>query len=250
MAKTGRRYRVGESEIYDRNYEMRKAGSPIFHPQRATTENAWAAAMLGDKAGLERLLEIWRGNKDGVYFDRGRERESVLSAAKKLLSDVEAQFETEKQSAINQGKRPPEVMHPALDKRRLIAEANLDMVQGEVERLETLLASATAKKEEADDSQVLKHGPRGHGKMRDGVIAFMDGQKVSRNESGMFAIDDARSPYNKMLVHDYLEMIVRPWYFSNAKLRAELREKVDRGELAGNAIPLGATAPWPEPPGK
>jgi hypothetical protein len=206
--------------------------------------------MLGDKAGLERLLEIWRGNKDGVYFDRGRERESVLSAAKKLLLDVERQFETEKQTAINKGRLPPEVMHPALDKRRLIAEANLDLVNGEVERLETLLGSATAKEEEIDDSQVLKNGPRGVSKMRDGIISTIDGQRVARNGKGMFEIADERSRYNGLLVHTYLEEVVKKWYFENARLRAELREKVDRGELAGNAIPLGATAPWPDPPAK
>jgi len=249
MGKAGRRYRVGEFEIYDRWYELKKAGSPIFNPRQATAENTWVAGMLNDKAGLERLLQIWRGNGEGIYLDKGRKRNAVLTDAQSMLAKVERDSENEKQLALNQGRRPPEETRE-MAKRRLTAEANLDLVMGEIEKLESLLAAATEKKEEVDAGEVLRHGPLGQGKMRNGVIAEMDGQRIARNEKGMFIIDDPRSRYNGMLVHDYTEQIVRPWYKANSVLRRKLKAQVDSGELSANDAPISARAPWPDPPGK
>jgi hypothetical protein len=249
MAKAGRRYRVGEHPIYDINFDRRKAGSAIFWPQRASTETTWIAAMLDDKAGLERLLEIWRGDKDGIYFDHGKKQTAILSNAERMLSDVEKQFEIEKQTAINKGRKPPKEMHPALDKKRLIAEANLDLVNGEIERLETLLKTATEKKVEEAKEKVLMHGPKGSGKMRGGILCELDFQKVEQDDKGILKINEPSSPYHGMLASAYFEQIVKPWADANAVLLAAHLEAVQSGAITDRTM-KAPQAPWPERPKK
>lgn len=248
MARTQRRYRPGEKPDYDANFDMRKATSPIHFPKNATVENAWVAAELADARGLDDLLAIHRGDENGTYRDQGRKKNSALKEAQLLLAKVESDFAHQQGTATNHGRRPPEQMPPELERRRLIAEANLDVVMSEVEKLEDLRAKAAEKQTVSDAGEVLRNGPRGVVKMRDGIASTVDGQKVRRSATGMFVIDDPRSRYNGLLVHRYLSEVCRMWVLGNGALRAGLRAKVDRGEMNGADMPISPQVPWPDPP--
>ena len=58
---------------------------------------------------------------------------------------------------------------------------------------------------------VLQYGPRGQGRLRDGILAEIDGQPCTQDTEGLFGLDCAKSPFHGMLVADYREHIVKVW---------------------------------------
>jgi hypothetical protein len=91
---------------------------------------------------------------------------------------------------------------------------------------------------------VLRYGLMGVGKMRDGILNVIDGQKCGQTIDGTIIIEDARSPYNGMAVSDYRELI-KSWFehkreIEKNKLRQMQREARENGRIAPTQLPSQA----------
>jgi hypothetical protein len=117
----------------------------------------------------------WQGDdKNGKYLRYGRPHVSRILDIRIRLADNADQLEKYKQGIIDMG-RPEPYEPPEFLKKRLQLEAEFDVCTEELEQLDEWLAEAAAVVQKIDDTLVLKRGPLGGGKMKEGILVEFDG---------------------------------------------------------------------------
>ncbi len=240
--------KVGKYAVYQQWYDRRKLESPILNPHGGANIHS---LNLSDKEGLKSCLAQWKGQEgqDGNFYipDSYEWRYSQLKSAEERIKSINDEFEHHKQQKVNEGKKVPDMPKEMYD-RLLMAEAALDIVKEEVEFLEKKLATFTEKDRKQSNEKVLKRGPEGSSKLRDGILAMVDFQKVEKDKDGVLRIAEATSPYHGMRTCDYFELIVRPWKSATIKARGAYLMKSKLANKRGEARPPYPRIPWPERP--
>ena len=228
-----RRYASGRFNAYDKAYSRFRAGSQVMNP-----DADW---------GLESIINLGQRNDVSGALHARKGESGLLLAAESAVEWVKTRFKAYQEKQVASGKRKPKEMPQGFLDDLHKAQARLDVVKDEVTRLEELLAEFTEEDQQVSSAAVLARGPQGTSSMKGGEIHEVDGQKVGKNDNGMFEIMDDRSRYDGMVVPDYFEEIVKPWNLANIKLLREYEKAVKRGEFRRDqkATPR---APWPEKP--
>ena len=247
-----RRYPSGKYKIYDDALERRRVSSSILN---AGSKRASINTVFFDKENCLQLQRCFLGTetKDGnkVFENNSGDLEiAYIPAAKLKLAELEQEFATINETRQKAGKAPLEEMPAELFEKRLKAEAILDVLQEELEFIQSLLAGFNQKKEIKLAQGVLKNGPTGTGRMKNGTLALIDGQPVKKLESGLLVIACPSSPYHGMSVPDYRDTIIRPWLIRRAELQERLRVAASMEEAAGRAgnMSFNARPPLPQWP--
>lgn len=128
-----------------------------------------------------------------------------------------------------------EVWPEHLLSRRCKAEARYDCALRELEALKERLEKNYNQPEAELENVCLEYGPRGNGRLRDGRLAEIDGQRVEyvKLEDGdeILVIAQKNSPYYGMSCSDYRNFVVTPWAKQRSMLMSNL-EKQRQKELA------------------
>jgi len=219
------------SEHYRTALGRYRLQSPILNPQGFGVDGV--ALQMSYKTGLKNLLVELEGQEDGRWLNQmygGRWFDCKLRTANLAVEAIEQEFERVKAEATRNGHSVPTEMPEEMLERYHEALAKLDCVKEEIDKLRDALAKIEAREAIEDNDLVLKDGAIGTGKLLDGILSRIDGQKVSINDDNVLVIRDERSPYNGMRVVDYREHIVKPYVTELRRLRAEDREQARKEE--------------------
>jgi hypothetical protein len=131
-----------------------------------------------------------------------------------------------------------EVWPEHLLSRRCKAEARYDCALRELEALKERLEKYYTKVEAELENVCLEYGPRGNGRLRDGRLAEIDGQRVEYmkiEEDGstdeILVIVQNNSPFKGMSCSDYRKFVVAPWT-KQRSMHMYNQEKQRQKELA------------------
>ena len=226
-----RRYEIykdkeGKYSVYQATYDRLKQASQILNPGKIPSVDNFVCL---DRQGLRALLLQWKGrSEDGEFFyAEGNEYHwSYLKTAQERIKSINTEFKNLKQLTINEGKHPPKEMPAEMKERMLKAEAALDICLEEIECLEKKLATFTDSDQKESNSEVLKRGPDGAGRLRDGILILLDGQTVKPDAKNVLRICDTRSPYDGMQTVDYFEYIVPAWHKARSQYEKEQRRQM------------------------
>ena len=247
-----RRYKIGRHKEYDRFFDLLKSDSPVLNI--SGPPNPYSIH-LNDAGALRSHLLEREGAKGNIKIEDGyiwksetREKSlALLPAAEQMIEAIQTEFEGLKQTATNQGKRPPKEMPELLKVKLLKCEARIDIVLSEITTLERFLKKFTDAEEVISAGNILARGPEGSGTLRGGILAEVDGQKVQADSDGILRIADKRSRYDKMTTADYFERICKVWLRANALLLREYMKKIQAGAIDG-AHSSKPKAAWPKRP--
>jgi hypothetical protein len=219
-----RRFKIGQHSAYDRHFDNLKRVSQILNPM--SNQISWGALQMGDEAGLTSLLARCKAK---------------LEKAENVVAECDRQFEELKATRANTGRGVPTMRESQAQLEYLDALAAADVAGEEVDRIEGMLAKLVEKRKVVEASNVLRCGPVGTGKAAGpgGTLSVLDGQIIKVNGEGILAIDDDRSPYNKMSVVDYKTHLVLPWLATRNRTHA-----IDKASLP----PWPEGVPRPDPP--
>jgi hypothetical protein len=184
-------------------FQRYKNSSRIFHPERQGTD-------LGSLSTCKAELLELEGGEDGKI---AQGRDLVLAKIPQLeqsLKDISASFELLKKQAKLEGRsisEMPTYMQEDFDR----AEARLMVHRLESMKLrERINAFEVQKIEKPSDNKVLKYGPKGIGKLKEGILCELDGQRIELVDDQLI-ISDERSLFDGMRVSDYREYVIRPF---------------------------------------
>ena len=215
-----RRYRIGKEVIYDRFFNNFLMESKILNNQSSILNFE-----SYDEKGIKKNIAQIIGFKNGKYFSNDKPVLAILPSLENEHKQIHNEFKNFQQRQVNEGNRRPTIEPPELLEKRLKIEANIDVTKTELTLLEKKLEEFENKVVKANNENVLKYGVKGSGKLRNGVLCEVDGQKISLTREKILVIDDKRSCYNGMLTADYFEKIVKPWGKAKSKLNNLLRKK-------------------------
>lgn len=191
-----RRYKVGLHPHYDKAFDHLKGYSPLLSRGEIDTNSV---------PGLKAEIEQQTGK---------------VARAETKIQEADERFENMQAVAKREGRAVPETMPPELVEVRLLAEAKFDICREELDILKKLLAAQETKEKQVKSEDILPFGPDGAGKLRDGILAEIDGQMVSFDkEKDCLVIDCESSPYNRLPVYLYYAM-VRTWKKERAEARS------------------------------
>lgn len=203
-----RRYKIGLNESYDRLFDDLRMHSPVLN-EHTRTHSIEYSGSFDDKTYIVRMLLEWKGDKAGQW----RRETSLLDSKLKILESHEdklkEKFTLYQTTQVNLGYRIPQEMLPEDQLIDLELQATRDVLTEEIGLLEEALSKIDSRKKEIDTGNILKYGPVGSGRLHGGILVKIDGQKVSKNKKGELVIDEPSSPYNKMLIHRYRDMVLR-----------------------------------------
>jgi hypothetical protein len=203
---SGRRYKIGEHPIYDRRYGALKSHSQILN-QSDHKPNPYSIN-ISDKQGLivQRYLLMGVDEKDGKFINSSGVWEiATIPEIKSKIAVLQKEFDDWAQTQVNNGYHRPKQMLPGMMEERLKLEANLDIATAELAKIDLMISKFKNKEEEKRNSKVLYYGLQGNGRLKDGILCEIDGQRVSQF-NGILVIDEPVSPYDGMAVADYREL--------------------------------------------
>ena len=152
----------------------------------------------------------YEGDEDG-QCNLPEQDLGYIPAQHQHLADIDQKFKDIQQTAINEGKYPPDEMPPELFREKLLAEAKIDVMTEELEEIVKMIKNYVEPVKELENEKVLKYGPCGTGRLRFGIVNIIDGQKCGQTSKRLLIIKDPLSPYNGMAVADYSMKVVKPW---------------------------------------
>ncbi len=208
-----------------------------------------------DLTYLQNMLYELIGNKDGKYFvpNTSSWKYAIIPTLKVEINEFQKDFAAQnKRNTMMEGRRSEEMSGKTLEKY-LILLARYDVYREERDYLNETIEKIKNQQQEIARKKILQNGPRGSGKLNDGYLIIIDGQKVSSiktdKEETLLIIDEPSSPYDGLAVADYREFIVKPFLKSNGALHAKMhKEASDRGNYA-SSYKMNKKAPfptWPE----
>ena len=233
----------------DKLLEILKSDSPILNPGKGVP--GVGSLNLSDANALRGLLNEVIGDPQftkGTFRSRtGETVPAKIPNAEAAIRGIHEDFKEYKQRRINMGHPEPKEMPPEMKERLDREKTYLKLYQLEAKELEKRLAEIESQEKVKTVGMVLKGGPRGSSKMRNGILSMIDGQPVVKAKTGMLEIDCPDSPYHGMKVPDYFEEIVKPWLLKNAELMRAFRKKAAAGELKDTSH-RAPKAKWPKNP--
>lgn len=207
-----RRYKPIKEEhrVYHKSFDRYRLESRILN---SGNEIPNQYSIINDHDYLQGLLLELKGNEKGEWFNSTDRRwcKALLPTVEEQLKQISTDFKNYKQQKVNEGFSKPDKMPTELYEKQLKTEARLDVLKEEIEEVERRLKTFDKQRHKVDDKKVLRDGPVGVAKLRDGVLAEISGQRVSLNKNSALIIDDTNSPYDGMLVADYRKHVSEPW---------------------------------------
>lgn len=250
-----RRYKRGQNEIYDQEYNKRLLRSWIVNQEQAQ-RNIATAGRLCDEQGIRNALLELEGNPSGKLFnpDRGIYQPALIPAIREELEILEERFAHYQQDRLNNGFEKPEKWPSGLAEERYKLEALLDIRLHEAQRLRDMLRPFDEAREKAEAAKVLQYGPQQS--CYGTPISEMDGQRVGFIR-GVLCIDDERSPYDGLALFEYRKMASKwvnarneKWMQDIAKAKQHFRETGERiavRDIGGaTVVPREELPEWPE----
>lgn len=250
MATTSRRrYRVGEYPEYDNTFDrMAQASVILTGAAGRNIANFTVISMMNTPHGLDRLIEEWRGEKDGDgdYTQNRRPVPSHLKTVQLAIAKLEEDFKTLNQRRVNRGLYPLEQMPSEMLEQLHKLEAQEDVIKDEIKKLEARRSRFTEREEQEKKSNCLAHGPIGSSRLRGGILVELDGQNVAPDSENVLRIKDANSPYNGMRTADYYKHVIPAFRKQqDEEAKAKLEQLQAEARETGRPVPtsLGVTGP-------
>ncbi len=214
---TERRYAIGKHPAYDQTYDFKKSNSGILRPKNPQNRGSTEAMWICDKEGLETLLYLWEGDENQQCQRQPQDYPTPAKILEKQtqIEYIKNEFKKLIQLAINTGNLPPKRMPDELEKEHQESLAEYDVTVEEINQIKKLLETAKNKGQESSNDTMLKYGTRGNGKGE--PLREIDGQKVELLK-GLPTIIEPDSPYNKIPVVAYRELIAKPWLLAKKNL--------------------------------
>lgn len=201
-----RKYEEGIHPAYDR--ELQRLTSKDS-PSRPSYE--FLATRDHSKAGVLRVIS---------------EFQALTERRQKDLSAIDLKFENLKVTARREGKTEPAEMPRQLLDEKLRLEAQIDVISERVAEFKQEMAKFEAQEQAEQDAKILQYGPIGSGKLRDGILAEIDGQSIKVSRSGTLVINCPQSPYHKMKVEDYRSHVVALFSKARSEKDRELEDRI------------------------
>jgi hypothetical protein len=213
--------------------------------------------VLFDKQNMTILLSERIGDEDGYYVLNGKKQQASIPFTQGQVDQIEKTFAQYKKDRISQGFKAVDLMPAHLMEEFYILHARLTLYHMEADFLEKRLTEYKDKEDVESDNLVLKYGLRAFGKLHNGILETIDGQKCSELPDGTIIINDPRSKYHGIAVEDYRELC-KVWQASRKAADKEkleqLREPKEKGEAPPKQLPASSmhkanpsTFPaWPE----
>lgn len=206
------------------------------------------STVFWDKVNIQTEIELF-------------ETEHIPARQANLMAAHDA-FGRYQTSLRKEGRPKTDVWPPHILEQRCKAEALLDVALREAEFLKERLTKYYENPEkELEEKSVLAYGPVGQGRLQNGVLAELDGQKIEpfKLEDGdeILVIASKTSPYYGMGVADYRTQVIVPFTLARRKRQYEL-EKTRLSEIAetghskivippsGRKIHLSSLPNWPD----
>jgi hypothetical protein len=230
-----RRYPVGKYPLYDRVFDRRRVNSDILN---AGSKHVGIHTKFFDEANCRQyeLQFIGAETKKGKkYFENGDGDLEMawLFAAEEKLNGLDKEFKEYQDRSRKEGRTIPTEWPKELFEKKLKYEARLDVLTEEYLFIKDLLKQYESKAEVKLAQGILRSGPVGSGKMRNGTLVLIDGQPVRKLDSGLLIINCPSSPYNGMSVPDYRDQIIRPFLTQRTALHERLRREAMEREMSG-----------------
>ena len=213
-SKGYRRYKTDEHPAYDFAYDRALRESPILNPERRSKH-----LLENPKSSLKEL------------------EEESIPVFEQELKELEARFRNWARLQVQTGKtlEPPTDWPQELLELKLKKQALLDIRLREAAKLRKLIKQKEQEELEAKRGPILPHGPIGKGggpkpqpnPYDKNPLWLIDGQRLQENEKGQGYIAEPTSPYNGMLLHDYLIM-ASEWFDKMGLDLDKLREEVEK----------------------
>jgi len=215
-----RRFPENKHRKYDDSYEYHFGRSSILSPKKHGVD--FTCLQVSDESGCRSWLSVLKGtNEDGTYFDPNHRRlESRLKILRESVSEIEQQCRAAKQQALAEGRLKVPTDNPECNNVWLIEVARLDVLEAEINELESRIKKFEEMKKMREDDSLkrrLRH-PRGGARLDNGKVTEIDSQKVAYVK-GTPTIVDPRSPYDGWSVSKYREQIVTPYRHGDGRHR-------------------------------
>jgi len=238
--KTRRRYKWDLHLQYDAVYESALKQSEVL-----SGVDDYHNLTLWTKQSLEWKKQTLVGDDNGLHDHLP----ALIPALKEKLKVLSHDFDLYQTRCRKEGRPTPE--EPAKDqlKEKYRAEALVDIYLEELDKINKMIDEYVEKAEVVSNTNMLKDGPKGIGKLTGGVLVELDGQKCTMGRDGYPYIDEPTSRYDGMATADYYTLIVRPWRIATAKAAQETERKIANKELDANTVSQGklrgTNVPWP-----
>jgi hypothetical protein len=222
---------IGSQPIYDNEYNLRMVQSNILN---SGNQNFGAYSSLWDKKTT--VFEILRvgGDENGQYY-RGTELTlAEIPNTERKLEILDNKFKNYQSDRSNQGYAVTEVWPIELLNEKLKTQAKLDVLQLELTQLKKHLSAFIEIENIESDKNILLYGLQGNGKLRNGYLSELDGQKII-SQDGLMII--ANGIYKGMAVTDY-RILCLEWQEGREQAEKEqLRQMQDLAKAEGRSIP-------------
>jgi hypothetical protein len=162
-----------------------------------------------DRKNIEYHLQEREGDDQGKFIYNGVKSTALIPFIEIKIKAIEDSYEKYKHDRIRSGYAEPTEMPIGILNELYLAKARLTVLFMEAEFLHKQLKEYKDKEEVDSDAMVLKYGLRCHGKLRDGILVLIDGQKVE-DIDGVMTICDSRSPYDQLPVPSY-RALAKKW---------------------------------------
>ena len=160
---------------------------------------------------------------------------NTIPARKEALEEVNNKFLSYQTNRRKQGYPNSSEWPPKLFEDKVRAEARLDCACRELSYLKDKLDKFYLQPETAEEeSHILEFGPRGAGRLRDGILVEIDGQSITPikvDDDEILVISSPKSKYYGMAIPDYRKYIMQPWSKAR-KLNLYNLEKLKAKEIA------------------
>jgi len=222
-----RRYRIDENPVYNDRYDHLILNSSIFNSDNIPNVHT----MLNDKKNLQSEIFRYHGDEHGLFDRAGSKYRAYIPAMQDQLNKIETQFEELCIRMVNEGYSPLDQMPEDMLTKKYEFEARIDVREKELIELQKRLASYTDEAKNVDNANLLKYGLMGEGRLQDGILVEIDGQKVIQYKERLI-IENGK--YAGMSVPDFRKLIVTWQAFrkeEDAKKLLQFQEEfASRGE--------------------
>lgn len=241
-------------DIYHSHFNRLRLDSQILN---SGSEVPNTNTIIWDERNIEIQILIREGDDEGYYYKEGFKTLALKPSILNDIKEVKEQFKRYQQKRINSGYECPknvdENWPSVLLEKRLKLEAELDVVDEEIETLDLMVGKIHERKRQQEIKDVLKYGLKGNIKLWGfkapkpemiEVIKEIDGQEV-RMHNGILIILDDRSPYHGMSVIEYRKLC-KEWKVTQDEINQKrLKQLQEIAKEEGRPIPqnLGVESP-------
>lgn len=213
-----RRYKIGIQPVYDQAFDHLKMSSIVMNSS-ARSRSFSHSGDWSSRQYIKLLIDEWKGNETGRYYSP-ESRQWVLARIPLLqqkLTELEKQYAGREQQAENEGKEFTEAQD--LHERKMQLQAAMDISNEELAVLEDILKNLKEEDEEIEERKILSRGLAQAGRLRDGILCELDGQRCEMINDVLIIVEPS-SPYRGMSVKDY-RRLAKSW----AKARREIENE-------------------------